>query len=324
MVWAHAGAPMTAYITQFHMPFFFFISVMLFIPEKCTFGQYVKQKWKKLLVPFWGWNILMFPIFFCLYYWKNWSVKKFAIGIVEILFTVNKVPFLGATWFVASLFWISVVVKLLYTALKGYKYADKIILIIGVGICICGFLVDLPYKQSRTLICCLFYILGFLYQKYTISSISAQMKNISAVIGMIVFIVVIQFNECDMGANYYKHKVLFLMGALGATIFFLRVAVFIAKKKENIVIAHLMYLGKNSLDIVIWHFLAFRIAIIIQMILYREDVQVLIAFPTYDSKNGWWIVYIIAGIYGSLVWKYILEHNCCTKFLRSIGLVRYL
>lgn len=63
VVWAHASGPLSGYINQFHMPFFFFISGMLFrVPQDAK--QYIIRKVNTLLKPFWIWNLLLLPFFF--------------------------------------------------------------------------------------------------------------------------------------------------------------------------------------------------------------------------------------------------------------------
>lgn len=102
VVWAHANGPLTDIIGQFHMPLFFFISGMLFHDNGNLF-PYIKRKCNSLLLPFWRWNLMLYPLFYILYYWKQWSFQVLIIGITEIILTVNKVPFLGATWFLPAL-----------------------------------------------------------------------------------------------------------------------------------------------------------------------------------------------------------------------------
>ena len=68
VVWAHASGPLSDYITQFHMPFFFFVSGLLYKNSNISCQEYIKKKVKTLLMPFWCWNLLCFPIYYILYY----------------------------------------------------------------------------------------------------------------------------------------------------------------------------------------------------------------------------------------------------------------
>lgn len=66
VVWAHAKGPFSNYIEGFHMPFFFFISGMLYMNKGRSIKKYVSRKFVSLLMPFWWWNLILFPVFFTL------------------------------------------------------------------------------------------------------------------------------------------------------------------------------------------------------------------------------------------------------------------
>lgn len=321
VVWAHANGPLSDYIVQFHMPLFFFISGMLFQPEKNSCKEYIIKKMKCLLFPFWGWNMLMFPLFYILYYWKQWSLKTFFAWFFEILLTVNKVPFLGATWFLPSLFWVSISVKLLMTFFDKNVVGYLKLIIISVCLCIIGFNMDLPYKISRTLICAMFYVSGFCIKQWRIFQANKYKLPIACCCGMI-FIVIAKNNECAMGSNVYRYKVGFIVGAFAAIFCILLLAEWLLYYKELWFVRNLIFLGKNTFTIMVWHFLAFRIAIVFQIVFLHIDINALVAFPIYDTSGIWWIVYTLVGIYGSLLWKYILEHSRCNKLLKRMYLLQ--
>lgn len=318
VVWAHAQGPYTELITQFHMPFFFFISGLLYRSRDVSCFEYIKRKYTSLILPFWWWNFIFFPVFFILYYWGKWSLLTCIRGLIEIFFTVNKVPFLGSTWFLPALFWVSVFVHIFIRKICcNRRYGDLLLMVCGSIICILGFYVNFPYRISRTLICAMFYICGYLYNKYLKSKIN-HMKNQIACLGGIAFLIISTQNSVDMGANIYTYKWGFIVGALGASAFILRLSYWIMKcgVVERIA-SHLSYLGRNSIDIVIWQFLAFRITIVIQILVMNVGMNVITAFPIYDSSGAWWILYLLTGIYGSLLWKYILKHNPISKRIKT-------
>ncbi len=126
-----------------------------------------------------------------------------------------------------------------------------------------------------------------------------------------------------MGGNVYEHKFLFVIGAYMAIFFTLWISEILNKLYDKIkCIKHLNYLGIHSLDLVIWHFLAFRLTIIIQIISMNLPIKTLTSFPIYDASGFWWILYIITGIYGSLLTKYILEHNIFSKVMKKLHMIK--
>lgn len=323
VVWAHANGPFSNYIVGFHMPFFFFISGMLYKNKGRNFKSYVSRKCVSLLLPFWWWNLIFEPIFFVLYYWKNWNFSVGIREVFEIITTLNKVPFLGATWFLASLFWVSIFVHLLVTLFGKYKWCDIVLLVVGIAIAILGFQITFPYKLSRTFICLLFYISGYLYKKYISGRLGIVCETIIAIFSILIYVVITGKYASGMGSNTYDNKFAFIIGAYLAIFFTLWLSnslVIVAEKTA--LFNHLVYLGENSIDIVIWHFLAFRLAIIIQIICAKAPISSITAFPVYEASAYWWIIYLVTGIYGSLLWKVILEHNPLTKVMRKIHMIR--
>lgn len=199
VVWAHTNGPYSNLIVQFHMPFFFFISGLLYRSRDVLCYKYVKRKWTALILPFWRWNFIFFPVFFILYYWRNWSLSICMKGLIEILFTLNKVPFLGATWFLSALFWVSVLVHIFIQKICcNYRYGDLLLMVCGSISCIVGFYINFPYKISRTLICAMFYICGYLYNKYLRLKVD-YIKNIIACLGGIVFFIYFNSKFCKYG-----------------------------------------------------------------------------------------------------------------------------
>lgn len=167
VVWAHADGPYSNFITAFHMPLFFFASGILF-KTPSNFYEYVKKKAKSLLVPFWCWNLILLVPFWVIYYWKNWSVKVLLKLLLTICLTLDKVPMLGATWFLPALFWSSCVFALMHRELKFNKIVNDIMLFVcGCIAFTVGIKITFPYRISRVLICSLFFIIGYLYNEYS-------------------------------------------------------------------------------------------------------------------------------------------------------------
>jgi len=322
VVWAHACGPLSNYINQFHMPFFFFISGLLYTSIDETNKIYFLRKLRSLLAPYWWWNLLLYPVFFLLYYWKHWSIHTLIQDVVKIILTVDKVPFLGATWFLAALFWTSVSVHFFLRLLGHLRLQDYHLLWIGLIGCILGFYHTFPYRISRILICALFYICGYLYKKYIKATITGRIKDLFAIALGIFYIAIANYNTVSMADNQYQNKVVFLIGALAATAFILRFSYWLSIFSIlDMLSKHLAYLGRNTLCIVIWQFLAFRVTIIFQILTGNANIKSIVAFPVYDASGAWWMLYLAAGIYVSLGWQYILGHNPLTPFMKKVHMI---
>lgn len=123
-----------------------------------------------------------------------------------------------------------------------------------------------------------------------------------------LFICFTSMNSISLGNASFRFPFLFVVGAyLG-----IFVVIVISKDitllgSENILIKHLIFIGKNTMPIVIWQFVFFRMAILLQIVIGGAPLKSLASFPIYDGSDGWWILYILTGIYGSLIWNFVLK-----------------
>ncbi|NEX02325.1 Fucose 4-O-acetylase [Pseudobutyrivibrio sp. NOR37] len=317
VVWAHAFGPFTNYISSFHMPFFFFISGMLYKGNK-TVREYFLVKIKSLLLPFWIYNLLFYPVFFILFYWKKWEYKVCLKEILEIVTTVGKVPFLGATWFLPALFWVSVLVHCLYRTFSKHKISDFLLLPISVIVVVLGFQITFPYRISRTLICSGFYVMGFIYNKYLMCNVN---KVVGGIMTMVMLPISAFWSEHFPGSiadNTYDNKISFMIGAIFATFSFIYLSSVSSMIKKNKIVDAICYLGKNSIHIVIWQFLAFRFTIVLQIIFADAPLSSLTAFPVYDTSGIWFVIYLFMGIVVSLVIGKIMDKFFLNKLKKKI------
>ena len=278
---------------------------------------------KDLLLPFWWWNILLYPVFYVLYYWNNWSIHIAIKEIVEIILTLYKVPFLGATWFLAALFWISILTNAIIVIGKGRSFSDIFLLMFSISSAVVGFQITLPYKLSRVIICFLFYVAGYVYKKYLYTYIAVYIKNFGMLLLAALFILIASNNYAAMGSNQYSSKLLFIIGAFAGTMSVLRASKLVTEFwGDNFLVKHIVYLGKNTINIVIWQFLAFRLAILLQILFGNASLKNLVDFPVSNVSGIWWYIDTLAGIYGSLAWGYILHHNPATPMMKKLYMIR--
>ena len=67
------------------------------------------------------------------------------------------------------------------------------------------------------------------------------------------------------------------------------------KSSHGICAKALDFIGKNTLTILTWHFLAFKLVSLLIIDIYDLPIERLAEFPviTEYSKQGWWIAYFI-------------------------------
>jgi len=320
VVWAHAGGPFSPQIDLFHMPLFFLISGFLYNP-KTPVKEFVIRKFKSLYIPFAFWNLL-FYLMMGLYFAA--SLKSLTIGSIKILLTLSKEgQFLGATWFLGSLFVITVSYKLFDVGIPKSKFKDIIVLGLFTSFALIGFLVTFPYMFSRTLILGFFFAFGSFIKKYIDRYRIFDCKLI-AIICAIIFFVLGNFVSVNLGENYFNYPVLFVISAFMASYSILCFCQFLDNVKHSWgkrLKKGLTFLGRRSIDIVIWHFVFFRIGIIAQMGFNDEKITVsniLSYYPIYDAGHGWWMIYLLIGLFVPLFWCWLLRIGFWGKRFKKI------
>ena len=308
VVWGHSEGIFSNYFYAFHMPLFFFLSGLLFKSEEKIFKT-IRKKFKSLLVPFYVWNLLLVIPFWVLYYWKEWDIKVLFKYILTILLTLDKVPMLGATWFLPALFWTSIIFTTVYHLFKKDLIRNIFIFLGSLIFLIIGLNFTLPYRISRVFICSFFYVLGYFYAKYLGKYAKENViNNIIAVACLVSFVILTNCNDIDLGSNRIQYPILFLIGACAAIFFTLIISKdIIVVFKKSFVTKHLLFLGRNTMPIVIWHFCFFRIAILVQIVFANAPLNSITSFPTYDSSGFWWVLYLLTGLYGSILWGLLIE-----------------
>lgn len=319
VVWAHAKGPYSNYIYQFHMPFFFLISGYLF-NMKDSFFVFLKKKTFTLYIPFIFWNILseLLKWTFHLY---PYTLRSFLDQTVKILLTLSKDgQFYGATWFIGSLFVVSVFYKYLYENIGSWKYKSLSLLAVFTLLMVTGFQITLPYMISRTLVLSFFYALGETVKEYK-EELSHLDTPAFGVVCLLWFLVIAEHNSANMGKNEYRYCAVFVIGAVCASYALLWCARLIERFFRRLGML-LQYLGKKSIDIVLWQFIAFRIVIAGQLLLAHEPLGTLLDYyPVYSVESGWWIVYFVVGVAAPILFGILLRVGFWGSALKKLHIV---
>lgn len=325
VVWAHASGPGSSWIYQFHMPLFFLISGYLF-NSRNTVKEFVIRKVHSLYIPFVFWNLAI--IF--LRTIRNLIASaptlsytlKAAVKAVLLLDKDNQ--FLGATWFLGALFFMSILYKICDAALGKWKYKRAAVTVFFVLLAVLGFAVNLPYFFSRTLILGMFFAFGVVVREQ--KDLFRKLDHpITALLCLILFLLIATHNHADMGHNEYTSPILFVIGACMASYFTIWLSAQIDRLSARGVSwlrDVLSFLGKRSLDIVIWQFVFFRVVIAAQLLLCGQPLSALLDYyPIFSAAHGWWIAYTVVGTALPILWCDLLRVGSWGKMLKRIHAV---
>ncbi len=324
VVWAHGGGPFTKEIYAFHMPLFFLISGYLY-NQKVTWHDFLKKKFFSLYVPFLLCNGV-FIVFDYITGLERLPAAKELNKVIKIALTLSKEGiFLGATWFLGALFAVSVIYKIADTMLEKYRYRRWMMTLLFAAFAYIAFRYTLMAKLSRTVILGGFFAVGVWVKEYG-SRIIQRVKHwpvMDAVLGIgagVFFCVLVRDNVTSMGRNNYSAGFIeFVVCALCGSYAVIYCSKLIAAgTRINGVKKLLVFLGRRSMDILLWQFVAFRFVSFVQMKYNGVTFAGIDWMKDYDAwhygEGYWWIAYLLVGIIGPLLIGAALKKiKDCTK-----------
>lgn len=321
VVWFHARGPFHSYFSLFFMPLFFLISGYLYNPNN-TLINFIKRKFVSLYIPFVFWNL-------CFLFLRSLNGSSLSHTIrftAKVLLTLDKDgDYLGAIWFLGALFTESVLYKALDTFLSRWRYRRAFITAVFCLRAILAFQIDLPYRLSRTWILGIFFAIGYLIREQ--HTFFLKFHNAwSILLSGITFLLIGTFTEHTMGDNEYSSAPLFVIGALTGSYLTICLSKWMETSSYSIIRKckeFCCYLSHNSIDIVIWQFVCFRITIAIQLIVYHLPITNVLKYGNrFDTHDGWWILYLITGLFVPILWANFLRLGIWGKYLKKYRIIR--
>ena len=314
MVIGHSGCPayLSRFLYMFHMPCFFFISGYLLGDNNiCNLKFGLSKKVKSTYYPFVKWTLIfivlhnlfaMLGIYETSYTWSICAdrvVRAFALRGSEQL--------LGGFWFLISLFWASVFVLLYLSMLKRIKKLTPLFTWTGGAImlafaCSLSLLpISLPTMfQESTIMATVFYLSGYNMK------CSRWIRSKSSITLLLVPFVVAFFSSFSIHVKGWDCIVYYLV-AMSGTIGTFAVADLISKTGIR---QMLSYIGKRTLHILVFHFLAFKLVSFFYIIYSNMPISCLSQFPVLKVCSNWlWLVYSIAGVSVSLIIEKLISIN---------------
>ncbi len=254
IVYGHSYPPDWIYdfFFYFHIPIFYFISGYLFNKSQPPFKDFIKHKFKTLMIPFYIYGFIMTLLMYVLL-WKNGILDKentihYFMGLID-----GRPNHLANNnlWFLSSLFFTNLIG---YITLKKIPYSKLLfITIIALDIYfiyLTNRMHNSIYSISTIPPALFFFIMGYYYKDYEFS-----LENSKLLFGFFVFVMAVYaysdfvvHQEIHIGGNYYGRSILLMLfnGLIGTLL-----VIFLSKKinQNNL----LEYLGTTSLYIFIFH-----------------------------------------------------------------------
>lgn len=309
MVIGHSGLDgyPTRLIYMFHMPLFFFLSGFcfkksyIFAPRK-----FIMRRIKSIYVPFVKYSLLflvLHNVFVIFYIYDNMlSLKETLVKIAHIVLSLwSGEPLLGGFWFLKSLFWGSIlfyIVQYITKFKQKYIYNGGVILLC-LGLLCNWFKFKIPVIgiNDTDIIASLFMLIGSAFKN---RSVEFSKKLIIASVVLLFIGAFFWYQQMI----YLKYKIMVpyvITGVIGSfiTLIFSRKI----QKLGGYFSKTLVFIGNNSLHILIWHFLSFKFVTFFIVILFNLSITSMTTFPVLNeyASQGWWLLYVIVGIAFPLV-----------------------
>lgn len=327
MVYAHTYAYGKTFIYLFHMAFFFIIAGYFFNPKHSesfnAVKSFVKNKWVKLALPFIIFNsiyLLLNNFFIDTNIYTDNPLISDATNITmynspqpylsqtQIIPNLFKILFLsygtqlgGATWFLRVLFWVTISYSFVYYLFKKLYLKDTFFSILNFLICSACIAVgaimqhfNINFYTIGTMFTCVtLYYIGILFRQFSNKNV---INNYSFICSLIVLFVGNYYHlKVAISTNIYPNILVFLLLSIAGYIVIMHVSTFLNNIKH--INKLLVFIGQNTMPIILLHFLAFKLITYVQICLYGLPKFYLASFPILYNKPYWFIFYTIAGIF---------------------------
>lgn len=326
MVCGHAEFPLRHFIYLFHMAVFYIASGYLFdtnkISDKKLLLRFAVRKLKTLYIPFVVYNsifILLNNIFIKLnIYMSNatladkymcvdsieniMTIKAKAMAILKCLFLIGGSQAGAALWFLRSLFMVTILYALIeYILLKFVKNNSYIMLsqtLISVLFLFSGYIIhelNIPYSTSigNCLSVYILFFIGHSMKQMTFSKTVNKYKLPSILCSLAILMIGNQFGSIELNINFTSNPLFFLLVSVSGWVLLYSIAKSIQNYKYSKAI---VFIGRNTMPILIFHFLAFKLINLIGILIYNMPIELTGTFPILFYGGFWWIAYTIAGI----------------------------
>ena len=334
MVIAHAEAPgwLCRFIFEFHMPLFFITAGYFFslkyINDEATF---VKKRIKGLYWPFVKWAVFFLIIHNWMfdigilnetygneaggvthpYTWHQiqqnlWNIVTAMGGYDQFL--------CGAFWFfrglfVASILYLIIYKVLLYVMPKRVEHSTPYLICVLL-LLLCGWktyeglrVINLVQGGYRDMMGCFFFGCGFIFRQYSARFEQATSRIwVSIPLTLVFGVIVYLFSEyLTANMNWRSTFTQFLSLPVPALLGFLmtyNVSRWI-DSKDNRLKRFLAYTGDHTLNIFIFHIIAYKTVSLLKIWYYGLDPRQIgchMVIHDYSQQDWFWILYTIAGV----------------------------
>lgn len=330
VVLGHCGAPFTHFIYLFHVAAFFIASGYVYKTKysdsfeglRTLFLKRVKSLW----LPF-----ICFSILFLLCWNLMVELHLYDGGVISVLSIIKLAllrffmigagsgPMCGALWFLFSLFFITMIYGAIDYLLKKSHLPYKRVFHIVIALTLFLFnyyLIQKGYKLAslnQVMGPYIAYALGVELSRWNLSSLNGKAFGGLSLATFLVLFVCNHLGRVEIAGGIYTSPPFYILASISGFFFLYSIAFFIGKL--SFAKKMLVYLGRNSMCIIGFHFLGFKLTTLLQIKMYNLPIQKLTAFPYLINSSIWWLVYFVVSIAFCLLLNFLYKKT--TNWIRK-------
>ena len=317
VVIGHATGSFNQYIYQFHMAAFFFISGYTGNVYNCGFFQKVVQKFYKLMFPYLSiglagiWLFWIFDRIGIL----NWisgtyypeSFQSALTAFFKLEFTCD---WLGAMWFLPVLFFAEMIFYIIANSCRKNFW----IVLLSVSLYFYGLRLSASgathYSIDLACIAQVFYMYGYLIKKVPDKRINGWYMFFSSFLLLAAWMFAIKSGftyTVDWPVRKWNGAVDLVLPVLGILLT-INIAKWIERNQYGKKV--FLYLGRNSMGIMCFHFIGFKVFYLVCILLRVMTVDEICSLtpPEYVSKRYWVFFVLTALIVSCTFWNLLINN----------------
>lgn len=319
MVVGHSGCPPLLHdaIYLFHMPLFFFISGWVFkeqyLDNKFT---YFVNRLKRLYSPFVRYGLL-FLLLHNLFYFLNfynppveaYTKQQLFQQAIKVITFRGSDQLLGGFWFLKVLFSSALLCLFCLYGINKFSIIKKKNLgkvTLAFGFLIATFIAALTGIETKYFVAATLFMAGSIVREHSNIMVHGKWYYILILLCG-VLIVAAYFKPLSMFGVRSPLLIIYYLSVAFLGIFISLLLAQLATKQNNIKDAF-VYIGQNTMLILIWHMLSFKLVSLIKVWQYGLPFSDLGQFPVINAHNSfYWILYSIVGVLLPMIYSLSLK-----------------
>ena len=312
IVLGHSSFPMTHYVYLFHVAVFIILSGSFFkeeeIASKEQLKKYIIKKLKRLYIPYVIFNtvfVLLNNVFINWHIYdlnaghSYYAIADFAKNIFKILLFKGNAEIMGGTWFLELLFFISILYASItyFLTTKKIKHKRYIHTFIALLFLLLGYYASINniniLMRKQILTCYILFDIGTYLKEFQGLKNKTYALILACILGVTLYLLN-GIGEIEISKNIYTSPIFFVLCSIMG--YFLVYLISTYCQRISLLNTVFSYVGVHTMSILILHFVAFKFATLLLILIKHESILLLGRFPVAFKGEYYFIIYSVFGM----------------------------